>query len=55
MKLPEVEYLRTRTYLKVQDGCDSFCSYCIIPFARKSKECGGRKILSLASRRIEGF
>ena len=25
---------RTRAYLKVQDGCDSFCSYCIVPFAR---------------------
>ncbi len=25
---------RTRTYLKVQDGCDGFCSYCIVPFAR---------------------
>ena len=29
---------RTRSFLKIQDGCDSFCSFCIIPFARgKSK------------------
>ena len=25
---------RTRAFLKIQDGCNSFCSFCIIPFAR---------------------
>jgi len=25
---------RTRGYLKIQDGCDNFCSYCIIPYVR---------------------
>jgi len=25
---------QTRAYLKVQDGCNAFCSYCIIPYAR---------------------
>lgn len=25
---------RTRSFLKIQDGCDYFCSYCTIPFAR---------------------
>lgn len=25
---------RTRAYLKIQDGCNRFCSYCIIPYAR---------------------
>ena len=24
----------TRAYLKIQDGCNQFCTYCIIPFAR---------------------
>ncbi len=24
----------TRAYLKIQDGCNNFCSYCIIPYAR---------------------
>lgn len=24
----------TRAFLKIQDGCDSFCSFCIVPFAR---------------------
>jgi threonylcarbamoyladenosine tRNA methylthiotransferase MtaB len=27
---------QTRAFLKIQDGCDQFCSYCIIPFARGS-------------------
>ena len=24
----------TRAFLKIQDGCESFCSYCIVPYAR---------------------
>ncbi|MCF8092161.1 MAG: tRNA (N(6)-L-threonylcarbamoyladenosine(37)-C(2))-methylthiotransferase MtaB [Desulfotignum sp.] len=26
----------TRAYLKIQDGCDAFCTYCIVPYARGS-------------------
>lgn len=34
---------RTRAFVKIQDGCENFCSYCIIPYVRgkcrsKSKE-----------------
>ncbi|MCL2248962.1 MAG: tRNA (N(6)-L-threonylcarbamoyladenosine(37)-C(2))-methylthiotransferase MtaB [Oscillospiraceae bacterium] len=25
---------RTRAFLKIQDGCDNYCAYCIIPYAR---------------------
>ncbi|MBF0443658.1 MAG: tRNA (N(6)-L-threonylcarbamoyladenosine(37)-C(2))-methylthiotransferase MtaB [Oligoflexales bacterium] len=25
---------QTRSFLKIQDGCDSYCSYCIVPYAR---------------------
>ena len=25
---------RTRAHIKIQDGCDRFCAYCIVPFAR---------------------
>ena len=25
---------RTRAFMKIQDGCDNYCSYCIIPYAR---------------------
>ena len=33
--LPAYSYgERTRSFLKVQDGCDNFCAYCTVPFAR---------------------
>ena len=25
---------RTRAYMKIEDGCDNFCAYCVIPYAR---------------------
>ena len=28
------ELHHTRSFLKIQDGCNSFCTYCVIPFAR---------------------
>ncbi|MBQ9504108.1 MAG: tRNA (N(6)-L-threonylcarbamoyladenosine(37)-C(2))-methylthiotransferase MtaB [Lachnospiraceae bacterium] len=31
---PVSEFGKTRLFLKVQDGCNAFCSYCIIPYAR---------------------
>ncbi len=33
-ELNVVKSLRTRAYIKVQDGCNNFCSYCIIPYLR---------------------
>ena len=33
LKLDEVS-THTRTYIKIQDGCNQFCSYCIIPYTR---------------------
>lgn len=38
----------TRAYIKIQDGCNQFCSYCIIPYARgrvrsrRKRMCCGR-------------
>ena len=33
-ELDRANSLRTRAYVKVQDGCNNFCSYCIIPYLR---------------------
>lgn len=27
-------HTRTRSFIKIQDGCDSFCAYCIVPLVR---------------------
>ncbi|MGN1234786.1 MAG: MiaB/RimO family radical SAM methylthiotransferase, partial [Christensenellaceae bacterium] len=32
--LPAPKRFKTRSYVKIQDGCNRFCSYCIIPFLR---------------------
>lgn len=32
--LPQPKVFKARTYLKIQDGCNRFCSYCIIPYLR---------------------
>lgn len=43
-----IESDHTRAFLKIQDGCNSFCTYCVIPFARgKSRSIGA---LALAKR-----
>lgn len=37
---------RFRAYLKIQDGCSSFCSYCIVPYARgKSRSMPQQEVL----------
>jgi threonylcarbamoyladenosine tRNA methylthiotransferase MtaB len=37
----------TRAYLKIQDGCNSYCSYCIIPYARgKSRSMSENEVIT---------
>src|ERR1035437_7089125 len=39
----------TRAYIKIEDGCDSFCSYCVIPYVRgRVKSRNSREILEEA-------
>jgi threonylcarbamoyladenosine tRNA methylthiotransferase MtaB len=39
---------RTRAFLKIQDGCESYCSYCIVPYARgPSRSLPPTEVLSL--------
>ena len=38
---------RTRAFVKIQDGCENFCSYCIIPFVRgKCRSKDRNKVIS---------
>lgn len=37
------DYSNTRGYLKVQDGCNNYCSYCTIPFARGKSRSNSEK------------
>ncbi len=53
MELDKFE-TRTRAFVKIQDGCNNFCSYCIIPYARgnirsKEKEDVIKEIINLVN------
>jgi threonylcarbamoyladenosine tRNA methylthiotransferase MtaB len=38
---------QTRAFLKVQEGCDLFCTFCIVPFARgRSRSVAPRRVLA---------
>ena len=45
---------RTRFFLKVQDGCDYFCSFCTIPFARGRSRNGRIEDIVAQARRAAG-
>lgn len=45
---------RTRTFLKIQDGCDYFCSYCTIPYARgRSRNMSIKDVLQKIEEEVE--
>jgi len=45
---------RTRTFFKIQDGCDYFCTYCAIPYARGRSRSATIEETLCAARRIAG-
>ncbi len=46
---------RTRAYIKIQEGCNRFCSYCVIPYARgKVRSRGLSEIVAEAEKLIAG-
>ncbi len=48
MKLDDFDM--TRAYLKIQDGCNQFCSYCVIPYARgRERSLNPDKVIEIAN------
>lgn len=50
-EMPLPECLKTRNFVKIQDGCNRFCSYCVIPYLRgrsrsRSMESAAAEILA---------
>lgn len=54
---PVVAQSETRAHIKIEDGCDSFCTYCAIPFARgRVRSRAPERVLEEAARLAEaGF
>ena len=49
-ELPMPKRVRTRAYLRVQDGCNNFCSYCLIPYLRgRSRSRSAERVLEEAT------
>ncbi len=48
---------RTRAFVKIQDGCESFCTYCVVPHVRGNlRSLDGKAVVSLVEKALcEGF
>jgi threonylcarbamoyladenosine tRNA methylthiotransferase MtaB len=48
---------RTRAFVKIQDGCNRFCSYCLIPYAQRGcmQQGSGKGITEVCQLALHGF
>lgn len=44
---------RSRRFIKVQDGCDCFCAYCIVPYVRKRWDAQVSQVLTQVQRALD--
>lgn len=56
-ELPAPKQFKTRAFVRIQDGCNNFCSYCIIPYLRgrsrsRSAEAILKEVKSLSAKEI---
>lgn len=48
------QFKKTRSFIRIQDGCNQSCSYCIVPFARgKEKSLDSKEVVDQINRRFE--
>lgn len=53
--IPEGPYMGLLAYVNIMQGCDNFCSYCIVPFTRgRQKSRSSKAVLEECARAIEG-
>ena len=52
LKLLQANSSQTRSFLKIQDGCNGFCSYCLIPYARGASRSVSKSELISEIRRL---
>ncbi len=56
-KFHESQYNRTRSFIKAQDGCNNFCTYCIVPVVRGREKSlpSGEVISEIQKMTVEGY
>lgn len=53
-KMDDGEALRTRSMVKIQEGCDHFCAYCIVPYVRgRERSLAAEEVISDIQARVD--